>query len=97
MDGRIVQIAFQQGAKAEVDFMRLMLKRLTHTGSTLRSRPVEEKAALAAAIVEKVFPLIAAGKYRPVMDETFPLANAADAHARMDASAHVGKIVLTVD
>lgn len=97
MDGRIVQIAFQQGAKAEVDFMRLMLKRLTHTGSTLRSRPVDEKAALAAAIVEKVFPLIAAGKYRPVMDETFPLANAADAHARMDASAHVGKIVLTVD
>lgn len=97
MDGRIVQIAFQQGAKAEVDFMRLMLKRLTHTGSTLRSRPVEEKAALAAAIVEKVFPLIAAGKYRPVMDETFPLANAAAAHARMDASAHVGKIVLTVD
>ncbi|MFG1320625.1 NAD(P)H-quinone oxidoreductase [Xanthobacter autotrophicus] len=97
MDGRIVQIAFQQGAKAEVDFMRLMLKRLTHTGSTLRSRPVAEKAALAAAIVEKVFPLIAAGKYRPVMDETFPLANAAAAHARMDASAHVGKIVLTVD
>ncbi|MCG5235705.1 NAD(P)H-quinone oxidoreductase [Xanthobacter oligotrophicus] len=96
-DGRIVQIAFQQGAKAEVDFMRLMLKRLTHTGSTLRSRPVAEKAALAAAIVEKVFPLIAAGKYRPVMDETFPLANAAAAHARMDASAHVGKIVLTVD
>ncbi|MDI4664663.1 NAD(P)H-quinone oxidoreductase [Xanthobacter autotrophicus] len=96
-DGRIVQIAFQQGAKAEVDFMRLMLKRLTHTGSTLRSRPVEEKAALAAAIVEKVFPLIAAGKYRPVMDETFPLANAAAAHARMDASTHVGKIVLTVD
>lgn len=97
MDGRIVQIAFQQGAKAEVDFMRLMLKRLTHTGSTLRSRPVAEKAALAAAIVEQVFPLIAAGKYRPVMDETFPLANAAAAHARMDASAHVGKIVLTVD
>ncbi|MFG1376865.1 NAD(P)H-quinone oxidoreductase [Xanthobacter autotrophicus] len=96
-DGRIVQIAFQQGAKAEVDFMRLMLKRLTHTGATLRSRPVAEKAALAAAIVEQVFPLIAAGKYRPVMDETFPLKDAASAHARMDASAHVGKIVLTVD
>ncbi|MFG1350154.1 NAD(P)H-quinone oxidoreductase [Xanthobacter autotrophicus] len=96
-DGRIVQIAFQQGAKAEVDFMRLMLKRLTHTGSTLRSRPVAEKAALTAAIVEKVFPLIAAGQYRPVMDETFPLKDAASAHARMDASAHVGKIVLTVD
>lgn len=95
-DGRIVQIAFQQGAKAEVDFMRLMLKRLTHTGSTLRSRPVAEKAAIAAAIVEHVLPLIAAGKYRPVMDETFPLTDAAGAHARMDASAHVGKIVLVV-
>ncbi|MFG1204344.1 NAD(P)H-quinone oxidoreductase [Xanthobacter aminoxidans] len=96
-DGRIVQIAFQQGAKAEVDFMRLMLKRLTHTGSTLRSRPVAEKAAIAAAIVEHVLPLIAAGKYRPVMDETFPLTDAAGAHARMDASAHVGKIVLVVE
>lgn len=95
-DGRIVQIAFQQGSKAEVDFMRLMLKRLTHTGSTLRSRPVAEKAAIAAAIVEKVFPLIATGAYRPVMDETFPLAEASKAHARMDASAHVGKIVLVV-
>ncbi|UJX43938.1 NAD(P)H-quinone oxidoreductase [Xanthobacter sp. YC-JY1] len=95
-DGRIVQIAFQQGAKAEVDFMRLMLKRLTHTGSTLRSRPVAEKAAIAAAIVEHVLPLIAAGKYRPVMDEIFPLTDAAGAHARMDASAHVGKIVLVV-
>ncbi|MFG1300851.1 NAD(P)H-quinone oxidoreductase [Xanthobacter sp. V3C-3] len=93
-DGRIVQIAFQQGSKAEVDFMRVMLKRLTHTGSTLRSRPVAEKAAIAAAIVEKVFPLIAKGAYRPVMDETFPLAEASKAHARMDASAHVGKIVL---
>lgn len=95
-DGRIVQIAFQEGAKAEVDFMRLMLKRLTHTGSTLRSRPVAEKAALAAAIVEKVWPLVTAGKVRPVMDATFPLAAASAAHARMDASAHVGKIVLTV-
>jgi len=95
-DGRIVQIAFQQGSKAEVDFMRLMLKRLTHTGSTLRSRPVAEKAAIAAAIVDKVFPLIAKGAYRPVMDETFPLAEAFKAHARMDASAHVGKIVLVV-
>ncbi|MFS8037675.1 NAD(P)H-quinone oxidoreductase [Xanthobacter sp. AM11] len=96
VDGRIVQIAFQEGAKAEVDFMRLMLKRLTHTGSTLRSRPVAEKAAIAAAIVEKVWPLVTAGRFRPVMDTTFPLAEAPAAHARMDASAHVGKIVLTV-
>lgn len=96
-DGRIVQIAFQQGAKAEVDFMRLMLKRLTHTGSTLRSRPVAEKAAISAAVTQHVLPLIAAGKYRPVMDQTFALADAAGAHARMDASAHVGKIVLVVE
>ncbi|MFG1479894.1 NAD(P)H-quinone oxidoreductase [Xanthobacter sp. V4C-4] len=97
VDGRIVQIAFQKGAKAEVDFMRLMLKRLTHTGSTLRARPLAEKAALAAAVVEKVWPLVAAGAMRPVMDSAFPLAEAAAAHARMDASTHIGKIVLTVD
>lgn len=96
MDGRIVQIAFQEGPKAEVNFMRLMLKRLTHTGSTLRSRPVAEKAAIAAEIVAQVWPLVASGKVRPVMDEAFALTDAAAAHARMDASAHVGKIVLTV-
>ncbi len=76
--------------------MRLMLKRLTHTGSTLRSRPVAEKAAIAAEIIAQVWPLVASGKVRPVMDEAFPLAEASSAHARMDASAHVGKIVLTV-
>ncbi|MFG1401875.1 NAD(P)H-quinone oxidoreductase [Xanthobacter sediminis] len=96
VDGRIVQIAFQKGSKAEVDFMRLMLKRLTHTGSTLRSRPLAEKAALAAEVVEKVWPLVTAGTLRPVMDLAFPLADAAAAHARMDASAHIGKITLTV-
>ncbi|MFG1418872.1 NAD(P)H-quinone oxidoreductase [Xanthobacter sp. V0B-10] len=96
VDGRIVQIAFQKGSKAEVDFMRLMLKRLTHTGSTLRSRPLAEKASLAAEVVEKVWPLVAAGTVRPVMDLAFPLAEAAAAHARMDASAHIGKITLTV-
>lgn len=97
VDGRIVQIAFQKGSKAEVDFMRLMLKRLTHTGSTLRSRPLSEKAALAAEVVEKVWPLVEAGTLRPVMDTAFPLTDAAGAHARMDASAHIGKIVLTVN
>ncbi|WP_454917801.1 NAD(P)H-quinone oxidoreductase [Xanthobacter sediminis] len=96
VDGRIVQIAFQKGSKAEVDFMRLMLKRLTHTGSTLRSRPLAEKAALSAEVAQKVWPLVAAGTVRPVMDLSFPLAEAAAAHARMDASAHIGKIVLTV-
>ncbi|MFG1294385.1 NAD(P)H-quinone oxidoreductase [Xanthobacter variabilis] len=96
VDGRIVQIAFQKGSKAEVDFMRVMLKRLTHTGSTLRSRPLSEKAALSAAVVEKVWPLVTAGTVRPVMDQAFPLKDAAAAHARMDSSAHIGKIVLTV-
>lgn len=95
-DGRIAQIAFQDGSKAQVDFMRLMLKRLTHTGATLRSRPLKDKAAIARALEERVWPLIAAGTLRPLMDETFPLADAAAAHARMEASAHLGKIVLEV-
>ena len=71
-----------------------MLKRLHHTGSTLRSRSVADKGAIARAIGEKVMPLIAAGKVKPVMDSSFPLAKAADAHARMESSAHIGKIVL---
>ncbi len=96
VDGRIVQIAFQMGSKVEVDFMRVMLKRLTHTGSTLRSRPVAEKAALTAAITQHVWPLIAEGRYHPALDTTYPLADAAAAHARMDSSAHIGKIVLTM-
>jgi NADPH:quinone reductase len=95
-DGRIVQIAFLKGARVEVDFRRLMLKRLTHTGSTLRSRPVAEKAALAAALEAKVWPLLAAGRCKPVIFATFPLAEAAKAHALMESSAHVGKIMLEV-
>lgn len=95
-DGRIVQIAFLGGSKAEVNFMRLMLKRLTLTGSTLRARPIEVKGAIAAALEEKVWPLIAAGTIGPVMDQTFPLAKACDAHARMEAGEHIGKIVLGV-
>ena len=93
-DGRIVQIAFLQGSKVEIDFTRLMLKRLTHTGSTLRARPVAFKARLASEIAGKVIPLITAGKVAPIMDSTYPLAQAADAHARMESSAHVGKIML---
>jgi NADPH2:quinone reductase len=96
MDGRILQIAFQGSPKATVDFRRLMLKRLTHTGSTLRSRPVTEKAAIAQAIETNVWPLIAAGKVKPVIFKTFPLAQAAAAHALMETNAHIGKIVLTV-
>lgn len=96
VEGRIVQIAFQGSPKATVDFRRIMLKRLHHTGSTLRSRSVEDKGLIAQAIAGKVVPLLAAGKVRPIMDSTFPLAEAAKAHARMESSAHIGKIVLTV-
>jgi NADPH2:quinone reductase len=95
MDGRVLQIAFQGSSKATVDFRRVMLKRLTHTGSTLRSRPVGEKAAIARAVEERVWPLIAAGRVKPVIYRTFPLAEAAAAHALMESSAHIGKIVLT--
>jgi len=96
VEGRIVQIAFQASAKATVNFMRIMLKRLHHTGSTLRSRANADKAAIARAIETQVWPLVATGKVRPVMDKTFPLADAAAAHARMESSQHIGKIVLTV-
>jgi NADPH2:quinone reductase len=96
VEGRIVQIAFQGSPKATVDFRRVMLKRLHHTGSTLRARSVPDKAAIAAEVTDKVLPLMAAGKVRPVMDSTFPLAEAAKAHARMETSAHIGTIVLTV-
>jgi NADPH:quinone reductase len=96
VEGRIVQIAFQSSPTAKVDFRRIMLKRLHHTGSTLRSRSIEDKAAIARAVEQKVWPLIAAAAVNPVMDKTYPLAEAAAAHARMEASAHIGKIVLTV-
>lgn len=96
MDGRIVQIAFLQGAKVELDLRPLMMKRLFHTGSTLRPRSVAEKAAIAEALRAKVWPLLAKGQCKPIIDSTFPLADAAKAHARMESSAHVGKIVLTL-
>jgi NADPH2:quinone reductase len=96
VEGRIVQIAFQGSPKATVDFRRIMLKRLTHTGSVLRSRPVADKGAIARGVEQHVLPLIASGRVRPVMDSTFSLAQASAAHARMEASTHIGKIVLTV-
>jgi putative PIG3 family NAD(P)H quinone oxidoreductase len=96
VEGRVVQIAFQGSPKATVDFRRIMLKRLTHTGSTLRARAVADKSAIARAVEQNVLPLIAAGRMKPVIDSTFALAEAAQAHARMEASAHVGKIVLTL-
>jgi putative PIG3 family NAD(P)H quinone oxidoreductase len=94
VDGRVVQIAFQSSSKATVDFQRIMLKRLVHTGSTLRARAVPDKGAIARAVEEHVLPLIAAGKVKPLIDSTFPLVQAAAAHARMESSAHIGKIVL---
>ena len=94
--GRIVQIAFMEGSKVQIDYMRLMLKRLSHMGSTLRSRPNAEKAAIAASVLENVWPLIEAGKVKPVLDQTFKLTDAAAAHARMETSLHIGKIMLEV-
>jgi len=96
MDGRIVQIAFLGGAKATVNFAKLMMKRLHHTGSTLRPRSNADKAAMVAAIEAKVLPLLNQGRIKPLIDGTFPLQQAADAHRRMETSQHIGKIVLTV-
>jgi putative PIG3 family NAD(P)H quinone oxidoreductase len=95
VEGRIVQIALQSSPRANVDFHRIMLKRLHHTGSTLRSRSIADKAAIARAVEDKVWPLIAQKRVRPVIDRTYPLAQASAAHARMETSAHIGKIVLT--
>ena len=96
VEGRVVQIAFQGSPKATVDFRRIMLKRLLHTGSTLRSRSNADKGAIARAMEAQVLPLLASGRVRPVIDSTFPLTDAAAAHARMESSVHIGKIVLTV-
>jgi NADPH2:quinone reductase len=96
VEGRIVQIAFQGSSTASVDFRKIMLKRLHHTGSTLRARSVADKGKIAAAIAQNVLPLLEQGAVRPVMDSAFPLAKAAQAHARMESSAHIGKIVLTL-
>ncbi len=94
MDGRVAQIAFMQGAKADLRYMSQ--RRIRHMGSTLRPRTVPEKAAIAAALREKVWPLIEAGQIRPVMDSTFALADASKAHARLETSQHIGKVVLTL-
>jgi putative PIG3 family NAD(P)H quinone oxidoreductase len=96
VEGRLVQIAFLKSSKVEFDFMPMMLKRLTLTGSTLRARPVADKAAIATALRANVWPLLDQGTIKPVIHATFPLAAAAQAHALMESSAHIGKIVLTV-
>jgi putative PIG3 family NAD(P)H quinone oxidoreductase len=96
LDGRIVQIATLGGAKVTVNVAKIMVKRLNHTGSTLRPRSNADKAAMVAAIEAKVMPLLREGRVRPLMDSTFPLEKAADAHRRMETSQHIGKIVLAV-
>lgn len=96
IDGRIVQIATQKGAVAEADFARLMMKRLTHTGSTLRPRTIEFKGGVAAALEARLWPLLEARKVAPVMDCAFSLREAAEAHRRMEEGTHIGKIVLEV-
>ncbi len=96
LDGRLVMIAFLGGAVAELNFAQVMTKRLTITGSTLRPQSIEAKAAIAADLAREVWPLLASGRIAPVMDRTFPLEEAAAAHARMESSAHIGKIVLTL-
>ena len=97
VEGRLVQIAFLQGPKTEVNFLPVMLKRLVLTGSTLRAREIPFKAAIARELHAKVWPLIEAGKVRPVMDSVFPMTRAVDAHKRIDSAGHVGKIVLAIE
>ena len=97
VEGRIVQIAFLSGSpKATANFTKVMVKRLTHTGSTLRPRSNADKAAMVAAIEAKVMPLLRQGRIKPLMDSTFPLEKASDAHRRMETSQHIGKIVLAL-
>ncbi len=96
VDGRLAMIAFLGGPKAEINFAQIMTKRLTVTGSTLRPRSVQDKAVIAEALRARVWPLIEAGRIAPVMDRVFPLAQAADAHRRIESAEHMGKIVLTL-
>ena len=96
-EGRLVFIAMLGGAKAEIDLNEVLRRRLVITGSTLRPRPIDFKAGIARSLRAKVWPLIEAGKIKPVIFRTYPLAEAAAAHALMESSAHIGKIVLTID
>jgi NADPH:quinone reductase len=95
-DGRLLQIAVQNGPKTELNLLPVLLKRLTITGSTLRPRPVAFKAAIAEELRRQVWPLLAGGRIMPVIHATFPLEHAAQAHALMESGAHIGKIILTV-
>jgi putative PIG3 family NAD(P)H quinone oxidoreductase len=95
-EGRLVMIAHQRGSKVELNFAQVMMKRLTITGSTLRPQSVEAKARIADGLRREVWPLLDAGRIAPVIDRTFPLDSAAEAHERLETSEHVGKIILTV-
>ena len=97
VNGRLVIIGLQGGAKAEINLGQLLAKRAAVIGTTLRSRPADEKAAIIAAVREHVWPLIAAGRVRPVIHATFPMAQVSAAHAVVEESSHVGKVLLTVD
>jgi NADPH2:quinone reductase len=92
--GRMISIAFMQGSRVEIDLMRVMLKRLTLTGSTLRARPIEEKARIARAVRKTVWPWIEEGRIRPVIDTRYDLADVIAAHERLDAGGHSGKLIL---
>lgn len=96
IEGRIIQIAFLSGAKAQVNFAKLMMKRLVHTGSTMRARSVEFKSQIADELQSEVWPLIEAGKVKPIIHSVFNLEDAKDAHSLMESNAHIGKIVLKI-
>jgi NADPH:quinone reductase len=96
MEGRLVEIATLHGAKAEINIMTIMQRRLTITGSTLRARSVAEKGAVAAAVYEHVWPLLESGAVKPIIHATYPLQHAAEAHRVMEAGEHIGKLVLLV-
>ncbi|BCW90386.1 Phthiocerol synthesis polyketide synthase type I PpsC [Alphaproteobacteria bacterium SO-S41] len=96
LEGRLVNIAYQQGSKVEVNFGSVLMKRLTVTGSTLRARTAAQKAQVAAGVLRDAWPLLESGRIKPVVDSVFPLEKVAEAHARMAAGTHAGKIVLTV-
>jgi NADPH:quinone reductase-like Zn-dependent oxidoreductase len=96
VEGRLVQIAFLQSSKVDIDLMPVMLRRLTVTGSTLRPRSVALKAGIAAALRQTIWPLLERGAVRPVIHATFPLERAREAHELMESSAHLGKIMLEI-
>lgn len=95
LEGRLVNIAFQNGAQATLNLLPLMLKRLTLTGSTLRARSVAEKAEIARSVQTHVWPLVESGRVKPIVDSVFPMDRVAEAHAKMAGSSHIGKILLT--